>query len=116
MWSMIVRYLRTRKGVSRRTYLYAWSCSTHFYRRPENKSAIQRTPHMPQSLFVTRHDIIEVSSDTSAIAVHIAVTSRAVNASCSQSAIECKEAFDIHMQVLANRILSRVPTAGPVHQ
>jgi hypothetical protein len=52
---------------------------------------------MSHRLLIPRIDIFKESPNALPTAVNIAVTRGAENAPRSQVAIECKEAFDIHM-------------------
>jgi hypothetical protein len=69
---------------------------------------------MSRCLFVPRIDVLEKPAYSLPAAVDIAVTRSAENTPRRQMAVKCKEALDVHMQILANRFLSCIPASSPI--
>lgn len=79
---------------------------------PHGVAGIQRTPHVPQSLLISGVDVGEDSANTLDIAEYVALTGRAVDYLCLESAFCLEIALHEHVHIFSNRLWARVPSTN----
>nr|POE93544.1 hypothetical protein CFP56_19556 [Quercus suber] len=88
----------------------------HLDALPDRVSGIQRTPHMPQGLFVARIEAIDIARKPFEIATDIALAHRGIYDLDIQISGKRKEALQVHVHVLANRSRVSVPSTDMLNK
>lgn len=81
------------------------------------KTAVEGTPHVPESLLVTSLNIDEKAANASlATTSHVALADRAQNGAAGQVSVQREKALDIHMKILSNGFSITIPATNTIDE